>query len=117
MDSIEITAATVDEAIRQALEQLGAEADDVAIEVLTTPRAGVLGLGARQARVRVTRRAPEAATSGVMSPPPAPQPPPAGPPPLPPSSHPTPPLDAHGDPATHLTGRRAPPPPPRPRLA
>jgi spoIIIJ-associated protein len=71
-DSIEVTASTVDLAISQALAQLGAEQDDVAIEVLSTPRAGLLGLGARQARVRVTRRAPEGARSGVMSPPPAP---------------------------------------------
>jgi len=42
------------------------------IEVLATPRAGVLGLGARQARVRVTRRTSNIATSGVQSPPPAP---------------------------------------------
>ena len=71
-DSIEITAPTIDQAINQALAQLGADQDDVEIEVLSTPRAGVLGLGARQARVRVTRRAPEAASSGVTSPPPAP---------------------------------------------
>jgi spoIIIJ-associated protein len=73
-DAIEVTAATVDAAISQALEQLGAREDDVAITVLSTPRAGLLGLGARQARVRVTRRAPAAARSGVMSPPPAPPP-------------------------------------------
>jgi spoIIIJ-associated protein len=71
-DSIEITAPTIEQAITQALAQLGADQDDVKIEVLSTPRAGVLGLGARQARVRVTRRAPEAASSGVTSPPPAP---------------------------------------------
>jgi len=71
-DSIEITAPTIEKAINQALAQLGADQDDVDIEVLSTPRAGVLGLGARQARVRVTRRAPEGASSGVTSPPPAP---------------------------------------------
>jgi len=71
-DSIEETAPTVDEAVRQALAKLGAQQDDVTIEVLSTPRAGVLGLGVRQARVRVTRREPEAARSGVASPPPAP---------------------------------------------
>jgi spoIIIJ-associated protein len=76
-DSIEVTAATVDAAISRALEQLGAEEDGVTIEVLSTPRSGVLGLGARQARVRVTRRAPEVARSGVTSPPPAPPPRPA----------------------------------------
>src|SRR5215469_8816386 len=51
-DSIETSAASVEEAIKEALEQLGASQDDVAIEVLATPRAGVLGLGARAARVR-----------------------------------------------------------------
>jgi spoIIIJ-associated protein len=71
-ESIEASAATIDQAIGQALEQLGAEHDDVTVEVLSTPRSGVLGLGARQARVRVTRRAPAGARSGVMSPPPAP---------------------------------------------
>jgi spoIIIJ-associated protein len=71
-EPIEIAAATVDEAIKQALEQLAAQEDDVVIEVLATPRAGVLGLGARQARVRVTRRTSNVATSGVQSPPPAP---------------------------------------------
>lgn len=71
-DSIEVTASTIDEAINQALARLGAEQDDVAIEVLSAPRAGVLGLGARPARVRVTRHAMVAARSGVISPPPAP---------------------------------------------
>jgi spoIIIJ-associated protein len=70
-EPIEIAATTVDEAIKQALEQLAAQEDDVVIEVLATPRAGVLGLGARQARVRVTRRTSNVATSGVQSPPPA----------------------------------------------
>ena len=71
-EPIEIAATTVDEAIKQALERLAAQEDDVVIEVLATPRAGVLGLGARQARVRVTRRTSNVATSGVQSPPPAP---------------------------------------------
>ena len=70
--SSEQTAATVEAAIRLALEELGAHEDDVIIEVLSTPRSGVLGLGARPARVRVTRRPPEGATSSAQSPPPAP---------------------------------------------
>ena len=57
-DSIELAAASVEEATREALEQLGAREDEATIEVLATPRAGVLGLGARQARVRVTRKRP-----------------------------------------------------------
>ncbi len=57
IDSIELAAASVEEATREALEQLSAREDEVTIEVLAIPRAGVLGLGARQARVRVTRNA------------------------------------------------------------
>lgn len=71
-EAIEITAPSVDEAIKQALDKLGASQNDVIIQVLSTPRAGLLGLGVRQARVRVERRVPEGAQSGVMSPPPAP---------------------------------------------
>src|SRR5208282_1580763 len=64
IDSIELAAASVEEATREALEQLGAREDEVAIEVLATPRAGVLGLGARQARVRVTRKSAAVAGAG-----------------------------------------------------
>lgn len=79
-DPIEVTAATVEQAIQDALEQLGASEEDVVIEVLSTPRSGVLGLGSRQARVRVGRRPHTAATSGVQSPPPAPPARPTAPP-------------------------------------
>ncbi len=74
-ESIEVSAATVEQAIQQALEQLGAIEDDVVIEVLANPRAGVLGLGARQAQVRVRRKPPLQARSGVTAPPSAPVPP------------------------------------------
>jgi spoIIIJ-associated protein len=67
-DSIEIEAASVEEATRQALEQLGAREDEVSIEVLATARAGVLGLGARNARVRATRKRADA-VGNVASPP------------------------------------------------
>src|SRR5271166_4898035 len=73
-DSVEVTSATVEQAISEALSQLGAAEDDVVIEVLATPRSGLLGLGARDARVRVSRRTDIAATSGVTAPPPAPPP-------------------------------------------
>src|SRR5258708_30363285 len=62
MDSTEVEAASVEEATRAALEQLGAREDEVSVEILATPRAGVLGMGARPARVRVTRRTADAAT-------------------------------------------------------
>ena len=66
MDWKEVEAASVEEATREALEQLGAREDEVTIEVIATPRAGVLGLGARQARVRVTRK--DAARAGANPP-------------------------------------------------
>jgi spoIIIJ-associated protein len=56
MDSIEITGISVDEAVKEALEQLGAREDEVSVEVLVTPRIGVLGLGSRYAKVRVTHK-------------------------------------------------------------
>jgi spoIIIJ-associated protein len=64
IDTIEIEAASVEEATREALEKLAARDDEVTIEVLANPRAGVLGLGARQARVRVTRKGADAAGAG-----------------------------------------------------
>lgn len=53
-ESIEIRARTKDEAIRQALEQLGASRDEVEVEVLEEGRSGVFGVGSQDARVRVT---------------------------------------------------------------
>ena len=77
IDSTEVSASTVEEATREALEQLGVSEEEATVEVLSTPRAGVLGLGARQARVRVTRNSsrgeqtqqrPAGASSGDSSP-------------------------------------------------
>lgn len=53
-ESIEVEARTTDEAIRQALEQLGLGRDEVEVEVLAEGRAGVFGVGSQNARVRVT---------------------------------------------------------------
>jgi spoIIIJ-associated protein len=72
MDSTEVEAASLEEATREALEQLGAREDEVTIEVIATPRAGVLGLGARNARVRVTRKGAAAGNlAGAQASPPA----------------------------------------------
>ena len=68
MDSIEITGISVDEAVKEALEQLGASEDEVSVEVLATPRAGLLGVGARYAKVRVTRKSALAAANAQKSP-------------------------------------------------
>jgi spoIIIJ-associated protein len=53
MASVEASGKTVEEAIELALEELGAERDEVEVEVLSEPRGGVLGVGGAQARVRV----------------------------------------------------------------
>lgn len=67
-DWIEITAPTVDNAISEGLERLGASEGEVVIEVLNLPRSGLLGLGARQAKVRIRRKQAESAQSEIRAP-------------------------------------------------
>lgn len=64
MRSVERTARTVEEAVNEALDALGADRSAVEIEVLEEGSKGLLGIfGARQARVRVTLKSePEPAT-------------------------------------------------------
>jgi spoIIIJ-associated protein len=52
--SVEISGRSVDEAVDKALEELGADPDQVVTEVLSQGSRGILGLGGEQARVRVT---------------------------------------------------------------
>jgi spoIIIJ-associated protein len=54
--SIEAQGLSVDEAIQIALNQLGVSRDKVEIEILHHPRRGLLGIGARRAKVRATLR-------------------------------------------------------------
>lgn len=54
MESVEVSAKSVDEAIDIALEDLGLKRNQVTIEVLTAGKPGLFGLGGEQARVRVT---------------------------------------------------------------
>ena len=53
MESVEVSAKTVDEAIDIALEELGLKRSQVDIEVLSSGKPGLFGLGGEQARVRV----------------------------------------------------------------
>ncbi len=53
MESVEVSAKTVDEAIDIALDELGLTRSQVEIEVLTPGKPGLFGLGGEQARVRV----------------------------------------------------------------
>jgi spoIIIJ-associated protein len=59
MESLEISARTADEAVELALRELGAARDEVEVTVLTKGKAGFLGLGVEEARVRVTKLSPE----------------------------------------------------------
>lgn len=56
MQSVEVQARTVDEAVRIALQRLGRTYEEVDVEVLRPGTPGVLGVGAEDALVRVTTR-------------------------------------------------------------
>ncbi len=54
MESVEVSAKSVDEAIDIALGDLGLTRSQVSIEVLTPGKPGIFGLGGEPARIRVT---------------------------------------------------------------
>lgn len=54
MKSIEKTGKNVDQAITRALIELGASKEEVEIEVIAKGSKGILGIGAKEAKVRVT---------------------------------------------------------------
>lgn len=58
--SIEKIGRSVEEAVQAGLEELGISRDRVEVEILEEPRQGLFGLGARQARVRLTKLLTEA---------------------------------------------------------
>jgi spoIIIJ-associated protein len=78
MQSVEIQARSVDEAVQIALGQLGRRPEEVEIEVLNAGTPGVLGVGAENAVVRVTVRGATGARSPLAAQPPQPQMPPQG---------------------------------------
>jgi len=71
--SVETSAADIETAIEQGLAELGVARESVIVEILEEPSRGLLGLGARQARVRLTTAAPPRSTPApVAEPEPAP---------------------------------------------
>jgi spoIIIJ-associated protein len=56
--SVETSAADIETAIELGLDQLGVSRESVIVEILEEPSRGLLGLGARQARIRLTTAAP-----------------------------------------------------------
>lgn len=53
METIEVTGETIEKAIEAGLQQLGVGPDDVMVEVIEEPNRGLLGIGARPARIRL----------------------------------------------------------------
>jgi len=58
MEGIEITAATVEQAIEKAEAQLGLSRDQLGVEVIKEGRSGILGVGGREAVIRVSPMTP-----------------------------------------------------------
>ncbi len=71
MDSIEVSARTVEAAIEEALARLGKKRDEVEVKVLKEGSRGILGIGAEEARVLVTVL-PAMPTPAATPPPPPP---------------------------------------------
>lgn len=61
MRTTEAEGRSTEAAVAEALERLGAARDQVDIEILAEATRGFLGIGAKKARVRVTRKEPAAA--------------------------------------------------------
>jgi spoIIIJ-associated protein len=59
VESLEISARTVNEAIAKALTMLGKRRDEVEVSVLTEGSRGILGIGGEEARILVSPRLPE----------------------------------------------------------
>ena len=68
MSYIDVTGKTEEEAIQNALAQLGMDRDDVSVEILERAKSGFLGMGAKPARVRVTYGPDEAPMEEVAVP-------------------------------------------------
>jgi len=69
MEEIEIAAATVEQAIEQAEAQLGLSRDQFEVEVVRRGASGILGVGSKEALIRVTplgRASPEPAEKDVI---------------------------------------------------
>ncbi len=54
MKELEVSGKTVSEALQLALEQLGVSEDEVKVAVLKKGKSGVLGMGAEEAKIKVT---------------------------------------------------------------
>lgn len=67
MESLEVTARTVSEAIEKALAKLGKTRDEVDISILSEGSRGILGIGGEDARILVSPREPEVIAPAARS--------------------------------------------------
>jgi len=65
--TLEVIAATVEEALAQGLSQLGLTAEAVSVEVLDSGTKGLFGLGGRQVRVRISVNPPPGEVAAVAA--------------------------------------------------
>ncbi|KMM36406.1 RNA-binding cell elongation regulator Jag/EloR [Guptibacillus hwajinpoensis] len=56
MRSVTVTGKTIEEAMKDALNQIGTVQENVDIEVLEQPKKGFLGFGGKPARIKVTKK-------------------------------------------------------------
>lgn len=54
MRSVEITARTTEDAVKQAVEQLGVPAEEIEVEIIEESSKGFLGFGGKMARIKAT---------------------------------------------------------------
>jgi spoIIIJ-associated protein len=69
---VEAEGQTIEEALEHALEELGVNRDQVSVKVIRDPKKGILGLGKKEAQVRVTLKqdvasAPEVILSEILT--------------------------------------------------
>lgn len=66
MDFLETEGDTIDQAIDNALKQLGVARDKITVDILSEGRKGILGFGAQKARVRAALRKPAVVASPAV---------------------------------------------------
>ncbi len=66
--SLEKSARTEDEAISLALAELGLDRDDVSVEIITRSKSGFLGIGACNARIKISYEVPDPKPEPVAKP-------------------------------------------------
>ena len=67
MEELEINSKTVEQAIQKASDQLGVSRDQLDVTVLSEGKAGILGVGAEEARIRVSALVPAVSPEGDLA--------------------------------------------------